>query len=125
MQKSAYNIQEMNKLIQATKAIADENRALMLHLIMQRECCVCEVMAVLSISQTRASRNLGILHKAGFLKVRKQGLWVHYSIDKKSMSDYLLSLLDSVEQGLSKNKQAQMDIRKLKQTDGAKICCGK
>ena len=115
----------MNKLIQATKAIADENRARMLHLIMQRECCVCEVMAVLGISQTRASRNLSTLHKAGFLQVRKQGLWVYYSVDKESMADYLLSLLDSVEQGLSKNKQAQMDIGKLKQTDGAKICCGK
>jgi DNA-binding transcriptional ArsR family regulator len=42
----------------------------MLNLLIRRECCVCEVMQVLGISQTRASRNLNLLYDAGFLKLR-------------------------------------------------------
>jgi len=124
MHKSAYK-NKMNKLIPAAKAISDENRARMLYLVIQRECCVCEVMDVLGISQTRASRNLSILHKVGFLQVRRQGLWVYYSMDKSKLSDYLLSLLKSVEQGLKQDKQAQADVRKLKNTNGEKLCCKK
>ena len=57
----------------------------MLNLLLQRECCVCEVMQALNISQTRASRNLSMLYNAGFLKQRREGLWAYYSIDKSSL----------------------------------------
>jgi ArsR family transcriptional regulator, arsenate/arsenite/antimonite-responsive transcriptional repressor len=48
----------MHGLIKAVKSLSDETRLRMLNLLLQRECCVCEVMQVLDISQTRASRNL-------------------------------------------------------------------
>ena len=71
----------MRDLVRAAKALSDETRLRILNLLLERECCVCEVMQVLEISQTRASRNLNILLDAGFLKVRKEGLWAYYSID--------------------------------------------
>jgi len=40
----------------------------MLNILIAQECCVCEVMQVLGISQTRASRNLKILEEAGFCR---------------------------------------------------------
>jgi len=58
-----------------------------LRLLMERECCVCEVMQALDISQTRASRNLGILEDAGFVKSKRDGLWVVYSIDEEGMKN--------------------------------------
>ena len=72
----------MQDLIKATKALSDETRLRILNLLNERECCVCEVMQALDISQTRASRNLGALYDAGFLRQRKEGLWSLYSINK-------------------------------------------
>ena len=64
----------MRDLVKAFKALSDETRLRMLNILMERECCVCEVMQALQISQARASRNLGALYDAGFLKLRRDGL---------------------------------------------------
>ncbi len=103
----------MHQLVKAFKALSDETRLRMLNLLLQRECCVCEVMQVLNISQTRASRNLSMLYDAGFLKLRKEGLWAYYSIDKTALEDYMVSLLDSVEAGLEDNPVALQDKKSL------------
>jgi ArsR family transcriptional regulator, arsenate/arsenite/antimonite-responsive transcriptional repressor len=104
----------MDKLVTAIKALSDDTRLRMINLLLQRECCVCEVMQVLNISQTRASRNLSMLHDAGFLKQRKEGLWSHYSIDKPSLGPCLASLLEAAEIGFKDSTAAIKDIANLK-----------
>ncbi len=76
----------MRDLVKAMKALSDETRLRILNLLLVRECCVCEVMQALDISQTRASRNLSALYDAGFLKLRKDGLWSLYSIDDEFLA---------------------------------------
>jgi len=56
----------MKELTKVFKALSDETRLRTLGVLMEKECCVCEVMQALQISQTRASRNLKILYDAGF-----------------------------------------------------------
>ena len=63
----------MQDLIKAMKALSDETRLRILNILLERECCVCEVMQALDISQSRASRNLGILQEAGFLRTGRGG----------------------------------------------------
>jgi ArsR family transcriptional regulator, arsenate/arsenite/antimonite-responsive transcriptional repressor len=104
----------MRDLIRAAKALSDETRLRILNLLLERECCVCEVMQVLDISQTRASRNLNILYDAGFLKLRREGLWAYYSINRTELEEYLSLLLDAVERGLRGNKTAILDREHLK-----------
>jgi ArsR family transcriptional regulator len=60
----------MWELIRVFKALSDETRIRMLYLLSEGELCVCEIMQALEISQTRASRNLGILRDAGLLQDR-------------------------------------------------------
>ena len=48
----------MREIIKAFKALSDETRLRVLNLILERECCVCEVMQALEISQSKASRHL-------------------------------------------------------------------
>jgi len=67
-----------------------------LNILLERECCICEVMQALDISQTRASRNLAALCEAGFLKPRKDGLWSLYSIDRNDMDEYLADFVQAV-----------------------------
>lgn len=114
----------MYNMVKAAKAISDETRLRILNLLLVGECCVCEVMQVLDISQTRASRNLNILYDAGFLKVRREGLWAYYSIDRSGLKDYISLLLDSVELGLSGIELAALDREHLKgiRPPGTKCC---
>ena len=104
----------MQDLINTLKALSDETRLRIMNILLERECCVCEVMQVLGISQTRASRNLNILYDAGFLKLRKEGLWVYYSIDKADLEESLSLLLNAVERSLIENKLANLDRERLK-----------
>ena len=71
----------MQDLIKALKALSDETRLRILNILLEKECCVCEVMQALDISQSRASRNLGILQDAGLLKAQRDRVWIVYSVD--------------------------------------------
>ena len=82
----------MRKLVKVFGALSDETRIRILKILLERDCCVCEVMQALGISQSRASRNLSILEGAGFISSWRDGLWVVYSINKRS-GDSVNSLL--------------------------------
>ena len=107
----------MRDTVKAFKALSDETRLRILNIVMERECCVCEVMQALDISQTRASRNLAALYNAGFLKLRKDGLWSLYSIDEEGMSDYLTDMVQAVTKSLKMNKIAALDRERLKKAE--------
>ena len=106
----------MQDLIKATKALSDETRLRILNLLNERECCVCEVMQALDISQTRASRNLGALYDAGFLRQRKEGLWSLYSINKDK-EDYRSDLLNAIKKALKDNKVLKGDLERLRKAE--------
>jgi len=103
----------VRELMKASKALSDETRLRILNLLLEKECCVCEVMQALNISQTRASRNLSILYDAGFLKLRKDGLWSLYSIDRDGMPAYFSELVEAVKKALEGNKVAAQDRKRL------------
>jgi len=113
----------MRNFIRSVKVLSDETRVRILNLILQRECCVCEVIEVLDISQTRASRNLGMLYDAGFLKHRKDGLWSHYSIDAEGMEQYHLELIEAVKTALKGNQTIEQDLTRLKQLETKAVRC--
>jgi len=128
MRKCAYiHLEEkMWELIKMFKALSDETRIRMLHLLSEGELCVCEIMQALEISQTRASRNLGILRDAGLLQDRRDGQWVHYSVRKEVATEYfkLLELLTSL---LKEDQTIVADEERLKRAmkmgrQGKRIC---
>jgi len=74
----------MEDTVRLFKALSDGVRLRIIKLLQRRNgLCVCEIMQALDITQTRASRNLGILKDAGLLTNKKSGLWVEYSLDRK------------------------------------------
>ena len=82
----------MRDLVKAMKALSDETRLRIMKVLLERECCVCEIMQALDISQSRASRNLRILQDTGFLKLRRDGVWIVYSVDWQTANRYATSL---------------------------------
>jgi len=125
MRICAYNVEvvQMRDLAKAFKALSDETRLRILNLLMERECCVCEVMQALEISQTRASRNLSALYDAGFLKLRKDGLWSLYSIDRGGMKEHFSNLVEAVRKGLEGNEVVTRDRERLKNAERVGIRC--
>lgn len=104
----------MREMVKAFKALSDETRLRILNLLLERECCVCEVMQALDISQTRASRNLGILLNAGLLKTRRNGLWVLYSIDRRTANRYAMPLARLMQEHPIRGETTAEDRRRLK-----------
>ena len=117
----------MQDFIKATKALSDETRLRMLNILLVRECCVCEVMQALDISQTRASRNLSILYEAGFLKLRKEGQWKYYAVDRENLAKknkkYLDFIVEAVSNALRDNKTAESDIARLEKAKKLNPSC--
>ncbi len=106
----------MQDLIKVMKALSDETRLRILRVLLEKECCVCEVMQALDISQSRASRNLGILQDAGFLRARRDGAWMLYSIDWESANRYATSLAKLLKESLISNEVLEQDKERLKHT---------
>ena len=103
----------MQDLIKAMKALSDETRLRIINLLLQRECCVCEIMQAMEISQSRASRNLRILQGAGFIKAQRHGAWIIYSIDRETANHYAASLAKLLKDSPIRNGILAQDEERL------------
>jgi ArsR family transcriptional regulator len=72
-------------LLNIFKALSDETRLRILKLLEKGELCVCDINAALDMIQPKVSFHLRILKEAGLIKDRKQGRWIHYSLDEADM----------------------------------------
>ena len=107
-------VSAMHQLIKACKALSDETRLRILHILMEQSCCVCEVVQALGISETRASRNLTTLHDAGFLKQTREGAWCLYSIDEGRAVGYSRDLIRVVGEALEGDEAVLRDRQRLR-----------
>ncbi len=63
-------------------ALADRTRLRLLNLMNGREVCVCYFVEILKQSQPKVSRHLAYLRRAGIVRARREGKWMHYSIER-------------------------------------------
>ncbi len=71
----------MKEHAEVYKAAGDETRLMILALLAQHgECCVCDVVEVCQVTQSKASRHLQTLRHAGLVLDRREGTWVHYRL---------------------------------------------
>ena len=60
------------------RALGEEVRLKLLHLVREDEVCVCDLVSVMAMPQGTLSHHLGVLQQAGLLTSRKQGRWNYY-----------------------------------------------
>ena len=106
----------MHDFIKVMQALSDKTRLRILNVLLVKDCCVCEIMQALDISQSRASRNLGIIQDAGFLRARRDGVWIVYSIDWQTANSYATSLAKLIKDSLASNETLTQDRERLKHT---------
>ncbi len=73
-------------------ALADETRLRILNLLNVGELCVCDIIKVLKEPQSKISRHLAYLRRAGLVEGRKRGLWMHYRLSKPASKIYSMLL---------------------------------
>jgi ArsR family transcriptional regulator len=81
------------------KSLADETRLKILWLLKGREeLCVCDIMRVLGITQSKASRHRRYPYHLGLFNDRREGLWMYYRLSAVpgSQRDKLLRVLDDL-----------------------------
>ncbi len=75
------------------KALSDPNRLLIIDYLLGSERCACVILEKLQITQSTLSYHMKILCESSIVNVRKDGKWMHYSINKSKFED-LKEILD-------------------------------
>lgn len=79
------------------KAFCDENRLQILALLRSGEKCACKLLEALQISQPTLSHHTKILCDSGVIRGRKEGKWVHYSIDPEGARRAVMLLAQQLQ----------------------------
>ena len=79
----------MKELADFYKVFGDATRIRILCVLLQQEVCVCDLAAILGMTQSAISHQLRILKQAGLVKFRKEGKTVFYFL----ADDHVRSIL--------------------------------
>lgn len=104
----------MEQVLKCLKAIGDENRVRILMLLLRKELSVCELMAILGVSQPLVSRHLSILKEAGLVRNRRDGKLHFYSIADEALSGGKMGFIRLLTDALKYDKTAAHDRRRLR-----------
>jgi DNA-binding transcriptional ArsR family regulator len=94
------------------KSIADPTRVRILKLLEGGEMCVCQVIAVLEFNQSTISKHLFLLKTAGLVRERRDGKWVHYSLDGTGDSPYVRKMLQALKGWLNADPVIERDRKR-------------
>lgn len=79
------------------KALGDPTRLRIVRMLAENgETCVCRIVDELGMGQSAVSHHLAKLRHAGLLHARKDGQWVHYSLDVDALRGGPLALLSEL-----------------------------
>ncbi len=111
--------QDLAALETVLKALADVTRLRLLGLLMAGEVCVCDLHDSLRLPQSKVSRHLAYLRKAGLVETRREGLWVHYRL-ADAPDPVVRVIRDAVAHALGHVDALRKDRQRLEQRTG---CC--
>ena len=99
----------MQHLAQTLKALSDPIRLrIVLLLQAEGELCVCDLMAVLKLPQSTVSRHLAYLKRSCWVDIRRDGVWMYYSLTRDSC-DICNDLLQTLKQRAGNLPEAASD----------------
>ncbi len=98
----------MRAYLRVMKAAADGTRAKILKMLQQRKLCVCEMQAVLGISQPSVSRHLRLLEDADLVRSEKDGMWNNFRLANPGEANpYSRVILAQLEEWLEDDESIQ------------------
>lgn len=110
------------EIVQILKALSDETRIRILNILRDGSLCVCEIEAILEITQSNASRHLNKLTNANLVSYYKEAKFIYYKLDDKTLNQYnfIQNILDNE---LDKEEKLKYDYDILKAYKKAELNC--
>ncbi len=96
---------EYAEYIPVIKALSDETRLKIVDMISCGEMCACKILEQFSITQPTLSYHMKILTECGIVIGRRDGAWMHYSLNaerKDGLLGFLTRLLNNKEDCICK-----------------------
>ena len=78
---------DRSRAVDLFHALSDETRLEIVQRLRSGERCVCDLTDLLSAAQSRLSFHLKVLKDAGLVSDRKEGRWVHYSLNREAFTE--------------------------------------
>lgn len=110
------------EIIQMLKALSDETRIRILNILREGPLCVCEIEAILEISQSNASRHLNKLTNAKLVSYYKEAKYIYYKLNDETLSKYNF-IKDILDNELYKEEKLKCDYDILKAYKKAELNC--
>ncbi|HYJ91698.1 MAG TPA: metalloregulator ArsR/SmtB family transcription factor [Pyrinomonadaceae bacterium] len=98
-------------------ALADRTRLRLLNLLRDGEVCTCFFADTLQTNDPKISRHLAYLKRAGLVKGRRDGKWVHYSLVEPK-DPAAREIFDATMDMLKSDKSMEQDRKRL-----VNVCC--
>lgn len=115
----------MQDIMDALKAISDENRVRILCALNGHELCVCQLIELLGLAPSTVSRHLSILRTARLVEGRKDGRWTYYRLAAKPRIPAATKITRIIQDSLQDSWQIQQDrkqLGKVLKMDTEKLC---
>ncbi len=103
----------MRNAVKTLKALADPTRLRILRLLLQRDLCVCELMFILKMEQSRVSHQLRILRDADLAEDIREGKWIVYRVLPKARESLRRMFEEVLKAGPEDLREAAGDVRRI------------
>jgi ArsR family transcriptional regulator len=108
----------------ALKALADPTRLRIVNLLREGETCVGDLVTLLGVPQSTASRHLGHLRRAGIVVARERGRWCLYSL-APARAAFHRRLLGAIRSCVPEAPELARDLARARMLRRAGGCCPK
>ncbi|MGB8958362.1 MAG: metalloregulator ArsR/SmtB family transcription factor [Candidatus Aminicenantales bacterium] len=103
----------MKDVAKIFKALADPTRLRIVLLLRTRELCVCELMFILRMEQSRVSHHMRVLRDAGIAEDVREGRWITYRWPEAARPLLESFLSGALKARIEQSGEAEADARKL------------
>jgi ArsR family transcriptional regulator len=79
---------EEDRVVCICKALGDANRLRIVQMLTEGERCACDLLEKLQVTQPTLSHHMKILVEANLVFVRREGKWMHYSLNCEVLTAY-------------------------------------
>lgn len=89
----------LGEVAETFRVLGDPTRVSLVWALSQGEMCVCDLAALLGVSQSRVSHSLRALRQLRLVRHRREGRIAYYALDDDHVSEMLRTAFRHVEEG--------------------------
>lgn len=104
------------------RALSDPVRLRIMHVLLDGEVCVGDIVTILRVPQPTASRHLAYLRRVGLITARKNSYWSFYAL-APARSPFRRKLLECLKAGFSETPGAKQDAVRAEKLRAQGGCC--